>query len=253
MMLFATAVWRAIHHRKCQGSDRVTLLGRGRLKTTIIGRAGDDHPADPFQDFLTFAEGQAVEIVRQVPGEPTPFWWPDVGADIESGCRARPMRKLGLEIPAGQPVAFLNPRQDLEAFDRAQYFRALHPTEECFGIEGFVGANDSMVQVPEAAQAHLGQRGIGYCLVDASGFGLDDLRALEPDAMFKRQLDDLLRRNGALRRPAFEKAFDRERLRWAYDQLQGTVLRRGLRYETWLMPLSDDRNRYIFDFRLSVE
>lgn len=105
----------------------------------------------------------------------------------------------------------------------------------------------------EAAQAHLGQRGIGYCLVDASGFGLDDLRALEADATFEGQLDELLQRNGALRRPAFEKAFDRERLRWAYDQLQGTVLRRGLRYETWLMPLPDDRHRYIFDFRLSVE
>lgn len=33
----------------------------------------------------------------------------------------------------------------------------------------------------------------------------------------------------------------------------GTVLRRGLRYETWLMPLPDDRHRYIFDFCLSVE
>ncbi|EJN02512.1 TnsA endonuclease N-terminal domain-containing protein [Phyllobacterium sp. YR531] len=101
-----------------------------------------------------------------------------------------------------------------------------------------------------AAQDYLGQRGIGYCLVDANGFGLDDLRALEPDKDFERQLDDLLRRNGVLRRSAFEKLFDPERRHWAYDQLQGAVLRRGLRYETSLIPLPDNPHRYCFDFRL---
>lgn len=104
----------------------------------------------------------------------------------------------------------------------------------------------------QAAQSYLGPRGIGYCLVDASGFGLDDLRALEPDTEFEHRLADLMRPTGTLRRSAFEAVFERERLQWAYDHLQGTVLRNGMRYETWLIPLADDPRRYIFDFRLTA-
>ncbi|GGB12809.1 hypothetical protein GCM10011491_45740 [Brucella endophytica] len=103
-----------------------------------------------------------------------------------------------------------------------------------------------------AAQSHLGARSIGYCLVDENGFGLDDLRALTPDDEFMQQLGSLLEQKGEVQRWMFERAFERERLAWAYDQLQSAVLREGLLYETWLIERRDMPNRYIFDFRLRL-
>ena len=103
----------------------------------------------------------------------------------------------------------------------------------------------------EAAGLYLGERGIGYCLADAGGFGLDDLRALEPDENFNGRLEDLLQRYGMVRRDTFEQAFGPGRRRWAYDQLQAAVLRDGLSYDTRLIERPDFPHRYIFDFRLS--
>lgn len=102
----------------------------------------------------------------------------------------------------------------------------------------------------DAAANHLGERGIGYCLTDANGFGLDDLRALEPDDKFRRRLDALLRRDATVSRETFEGAFGRERQIWTYDQLQGAVLREGLRYDTRLIDHPHMAGRYIFDFTL---
>ena len=102
----------------------------------------------------------------------------------------------------------------------------------------------------QAAASHLGARGIGYCLTDANGFGLDDLRALEPDDEFRHRLDELLRRNVTVTRETFEEAFGRERQIWTYDQLQSAVLREGLRYDTRLTDHPRIAGRYIFDFRL---
>lgn len=79
----------------------------------------------------------------------------------------------------------------------------------------------------EAAASHLGGRGIGYCLTDANGFGLDDLLVLEPDDAFRHQLNKLLQCHGTVTRKAFEEAFGRERQVWTYDQLQNAVLREG--------------------------
>lgn len=102
----------------------------------------------------------------------------------------------------------------------------------------------------EAAQRRLGERGVGYCLADADGFGLDDLRALEPDQDFTGRLEDLLQRHGMVMRKTFEQAFGREQRSWAYDQLQAAVLRDGLIYDTRLIERRDAPNHYIFDFRL---
>ncbi|MGK9086638.1 hypothetical protein KXR64_22990, partial [Brucella intermedia] len=49
------------------------LSGCCGLKASIIGGAGDDYPANPFQNFFSLAERQIIEIVRQMPGEPAPF------------------------------------------------------------------------------------------------------------------------------------------------------------------------------------
>jgi hypothetical protein len=46
----------------------------------------------------------------------------------------------------------------------------------------------------------------------------------------------------------FEEAFDEKGLNWAYDQLQSAVLRKGMRYDTWLRPVAE--RRYKFGFRL---
>lgn len=102
----------------------------------------------------------------------------------------------------------------------------------------------------EAAQHHLGARGIGYCLTDKDGFGLDDLRALEPDDEFRRRLEELMRRNRTVRRETFEQTFGRENLQWAYDQLQSVVLREGLRYDTSMIDHPRMAKRTIFNFRL---
>ncbi|MGK9054589.1 TnsA endonuclease N-terminal domain-containing protein [Neorhizobium petrolearium] len=104
----------------------------------------------------------------------------------------------------------------------------------------------------EAAASQLGERGIGYCLTDANGFSLDDLRALEPDGEFRRRLRGLLQRNGTVTRDMFEGAFGREGQRRIYDQLQSVVLREGLRYDTQLTDHPHVSGRYIFDFRLSA-
>lgn len=91
------------------------------------------------------------------------------------------------------------------------------------------------------------QRGIGYCLTDANGFGLSDLRALELDEGFADILRDLLAREGTVKRAAFDEAFNAELPR-AYDLLQAAVLCGGLRYKTtmWDVPTG-----YGFDFSLS--
>lgn len=102
----------------------------------------------------------------------------------------------------------------------------------------------------EAAVSHLGGRGIGYCLTDADGFGLEDLRELEPDAEFRRRLNALLRRHRTVTRKVVEEEFGREKQRWTYDQLQNAVLREGLRYDTRLVPHPQAARRYVFDFRL---
>lgn len=102
----------------------------------------------------------------------------------------------------------------------------------------------------EAAKRQLGERGIGYCLADSNGFALDDLCALEQDAEFRRHLKELLYANGVVIRRTFEQAFDQERLGWAYDQLQSTVLREGMHYETRLTENPKAEARYDFDFCL---
>jgi hypothetical protein len=102
----------------------------------------------------------------------------------------------------------------------------------------------------EAAWHHLGARGIGYCLTDKNGFGLDDLRALEPSDEFRRRLEQLLRRNRIVQRETFEQTFNHEGQQWAYDQLQSIVLREGLRYETSMIGHPQIPNRNIFNFRL---
>lgn len=99
----------------------------------------------------------------------------------------------------------------------------------------------------EAAERHLGARGIGYCLTDAEGFGLSDLRELERDDGFEQNLRVLLEENGPVKRAVFEKAFGGD-LPLAYDLLQAAVLREGLRYET---SLKDTPTGYSFDFTLS--
>lgn len=105
----------------------------------------------------------------------------------------------------------------------------------------------------EAAQRYLGERGIGYCLVDENGIGLEDLRAMAPDSEFEHRLRELLRYNTVVTRKIFEQSYDRQMLGWAYDQLQGAVLRNGMRYETQLIERADSRTRYIFDFKLRSE
>jgi len=100
----------------------------------------------------------------------------------------------------------------------------------------------------DAAGRELGECGIGYCLADVDGFGLDDLVAMEPDDQFLRRLEVLLRVNGTVRRDMFEEAFDEKGLEWAYNQLQRAVLREGMQYDTWLRPVSE--TRYHFGFRL---
>jgi len=102
----------------------------------------------------------------------------------------------------------------------------------------------------EAAQRCLAGRSIGYCLTDSEGFGLSDLRAIEPDKGFSQELTGLLQRHGTVRRQTFEQAFGGEQERWAYDQLQATVLRGGLHYDTRLSERPDTPNSYVFDFRL---
>lgn len=99
----------------------------------------------------------------------------------------------------------------------------------------------------KAAERHLGARGIGYCLTDADGFGLSDLRALERDEGFDQNLRVLLEENKPVKRAGFEKAFGGH-LPHAYDLLQAAVLREGLRYET---SLQDTPTGYSFDFLLS--
>jgi hypothetical protein len=76
----------------------------------------------------------------------------------------------------------------------------------------------------DAAASYLGGRGIGYCLTDANGFGLDDLLMLEPDDAFRRRLNKLLQRHQTVTRKIFEEAFGRKRQVWTYDQLQNAVL-----------------------------
>ena len=104
----------------------------------------------------------------------------------------------------------------------------------------------------EAAERQLGERGIGYCLADANGFGLDDLRSLELDDEFLQRLEELQRAYGVVRRQTFEQAIARERLTWAYDQLQSAVLREGMRYETRLIESQKAATGYFFDFRLRL-
>lgn len=104
-----------------------------------------------------------------------------------------------------------------------------------------------------AAERYLGDRGIGYCLVDENGFGLDDLRSLTPDDEFEHRLQHLLRQKEVVTRRVFERGFDRPKLRWAYDQLQNAVLRNDMRYETRLIARTDIPTRYIFDFELRAE
>lgn len=104
----------------------------------------------------------------------------------------------------------------------------------------------------EAAQRHLGTRGIGYCLADADGFGLSDLHALELDDRFGRVFQALLERCKPLKRRAFERAFESD-LGGAYDQLQAAVLRRGLRYETSMWTDLQSSTGYGFDFSLSQQ
>lgn len=102
----------------------------------------------------------------------------------------------------------------------------------------------------EAAQRHLGARGIGYCLADAEGFGLSDLHGLELDDHFGRVLRAFLDRDKPLKRRDFEQAFEGD-LGWAYDQLQAAVLRNGLRYETSMWTDPQSPTGYGFDFSLS--
>ena len=111
-------------------------------------------------------------------------------------------------------------------------------------------ADDLTLAKAEAAQRHLGARGIGYCLADAEGFGLSDLRALKVDERFDGALQALLAVGGTLNRQAFERAFEGE-LDAAYDQLQAIVLRDGLRYETSMWADERSPTGLGFDFRLS--
>lgn len=99
----------------------------------------------------------------------------------------------------------------------------------------------------EAAERYLGARGIGYCLTDAEGVGLSDLRALERDEGFDQNFRVLLEQNKQVKRAVFEKVFGGD-LPHAYDLLQAAVLRGRLRYET---SLKDTPTGYSFDFTLS--
>lgn len=111
-------------------------------------------------------------------------------------------------------------------------------------------ADDLTLAKAEAAERHLGARGIGYCLADAEGFGLSDLRALNVDDRFDRALQLLLADRGALKRQAFERAFERD-LDAAYDQLQAIVLRDRLGYETSMWADERSPTGLGFDFLLS--
>ncbi len=56
----------------------ITLFGCRRLVATIVGRARDDDPTHPFDDFLPLGERQAAEIIRKMPCKSSPLSSADV-------------------------------------------------------------------------------------------------------------------------------------------------------------------------------
>lgn len=102
----------------------------------------------------------------------------------------------------------------------------------------------------KAAEHYLGSRGIGYCLVDQDGFGLDDLRALTPDQKIVDLLGELLAHKKVVTWRDFEQAYGSKLPQSAYDQLQNAVLRFDMRYETRLIQNPNAPSGYVFNFRL---
>lgn len=66
-------------------ANGVALSGRCCLETPVIGRAGDDDAANPFENFFTLGQGKTAEVVRQMPGEPASFGCADVASNVMPG------------------------------------------------------------------------------------------------------------------------------------------------------------------------
>ncbi|QRF54250.1 hypothetical protein D4A92_22200 (plasmid) [Rhizobium rosettiformans] len=58
--------------------DRVALLRRCCLETSVIRRPRDDDAPDPFQNLFALRKWQAAEVVGKMPGKPAPLRRADV-------------------------------------------------------------------------------------------------------------------------------------------------------------------------------
>ena len=124
-----------------------------------------------------------------------------------------------------------------------------------YGIEikARIQLADRVVQTKaRAAATFLGQRGIGYCLVDSNGCSAEELLTLEVDEALKSFLRGQLRKAGVVRlRDLYRYFVDQPRFE-LIDQIQCLVLKHNLDYRTWLTPSPTNRMGYKFDFELRL-
>lgn len=128
--------------------DGVSLSGCCRLKAPIIGGAGDNHPANPFQNFFALAEGQVIEIVRQMPGEPAPFGGTDIASDVMPRSRPRLMGQFPLEIAIWQAIAALDPGKDIKLSSDRGTLVPFVQLNSVRAIEGSVLTGHGAMEVP---------------------------------------------------------------------------------------------------------
>lgn len=112
---------------------------------------------------------------------------------------------------------------------------------------------DRTVQIKaRAAEAFLGRHGIGYCLVDATGTSVTDLRGLAVGDELRSFVHRRLNRSGQLRLRDLRDHLGAWPGDEMLDQIQSMVLAEGLDYRTRIFPVVSSRTGYGFNFTLRI-
>ena len=111
-----------------------------------------------------------------------------------------------------------------------------------------------MVQIKAAAaEAYLGKRGVGYCLVDRDGASCDDIRAVAIGEPLKSVVRDKLRTKKTFRYKDLRAFLGHWPNDEDLDQIQSLALAYDLDYRANLYPAEEAKTGFRLDFSLQLQ